>query len=53
MSATVRDRGFELGVLALAAVGTVLGFATREPAGAVGTALVAGVGADAHFASPF
>jgi hypothetical protein len=53
MSATVRQNGFELGVLALAAVGGALGFATWGPMGAVGTALVVGVLVYLHFAYPF
>jgi len=53
MSATVRERGFELGVFALSAGGAVLGFATWGPKGAVGTALVVGVLVYLHFAYPF
>jgi hypothetical protein len=53
MSATVRERRFELGVLALAAVGAVLGFATWGPMGALGTALVVGTLVYLHFVYPF
>jgi len=49
----LRDRQFELGVLAMTTLGAALGFATWGPMGAVGTALVVGTLVSLHFAYPF
>jgi len=53
MSRTLRGRPDELAAMALAGVGTVVGYATWGPLGGVATALVLGSLAYAMFNYPF
>ena len=53
VAAELDDRRFELGVIAVAAVGGALGYVTWGLLGAVGTALVVGTLVYLHFAYPF